>query len=48
MIGPSDGRAGYNMAATWEVISVVEQLRRADILCCLAVHLIVAKPRTRD
>jgi hypothetical protein len=32
MIGPSDGRPGYNMAATWEAISVLEQPRRADIL----------------
>ena len=43
MIGPSDGRAGYTMAATWKAISVLEQLQRRDS-CYLAVHLTVAMP----
>jgi hypothetical protein len=31
MTGPSDSRGGYNRAATWEAISVFEQLQRAKI-----------------
>jgi hypothetical protein len=33
MTGPSDSRGGYNRAATWEAISVFEQLQRGSFNC---------------